>query len=267
MIETVSASGENWVMQDRYWNTYTYNGHTLGKFYAVQGSPDAEGYFGDIVFKVQKTAPWNPYTWRVSSFKKEDGDSWQSCWWIFCTYYWGEVQVKTYEDYYSGSADPQWFISYAVAYRYLSGSNVPYDALDSMLKAAFDAVLSLAGSPIGGSWIFDVIGPNSDVISGLGTNKLTVNLRTGKILWNEYYDAKYGIIKDQLTLTGALNWANSHDTGYSDWINFDAKYTVEAGYIYYSPGMDTPVYVPVTTDNAIMLPIVNVRVELVPLLS
>jgi len=267
MLGTVSASGTNWIEQDSYATTYTYSGHTLGKFYAVQGSPDADRYTGDIVFSVSKNAPWNPYTWRISAFDKKDGDSWKSCTlWIFCTYYWGEVHVKKYEDYYypySNSADPQWFISYAVAYRYLSGSSKPYDALDSMLKAAFDAVLSLAGSPIGASWIFDVVGPNSEVISGRGTNHLTVNLRTGKILWKEYYDAKYGIIKDELTLTGAKNWADSHNVGYEDWIDFDAKYTVEAGYTYISPGMDNPVYVPVKTDSA-LLPLVNVVVELKP---
>ncbi|MCD6523396.1 MAG: hypothetical protein J7K48_00105 [Thermococcus sp.] len=264
MLGTVSASGDSWVEQDRYQTTYTYDGHTLGKFYAVQGSPDAEGYLDDIVFEVSKTAPWNPYTWRVSAFKKEDGDSWKSCTlWIFCTYYQGEVHVKKYEDYYSGSADSQWFIAFEDAYRYLSGSNIHYDALDTMLKTAFDAVLSLAGSPVGASWAFDMLGPNSDVISGLGTNHLTVNLRSGEILWQEYYDADYGIIKDELTLTGARNWANSHSVGYEDWINFDAKYTVERGYTYIGPGMDTPVYVSVKEDTAV-LPIVNVVVQLKP---
>jgi hypothetical protein len=252
MMGPVSASGDNWIKQDQVSRTYTYDGHTLGKFYAVQGSPDAE-YLSYIVFDISKRVPWNPSTWRVSSFKKENGDSWRKCtFWIFCTYYWGETKVKKYEDYYDGGADPQWYISYDVAYRYTSGSSIPYSALDSMLKETFDAVLSLAGSPIGASWIFDEVKPSSNVIEGLGTNHLTVNLRTGTILWQEYYDSQYGLIKDKLSLTGGKHWADSHSAGYGDWIDFDAKYQVETGYYFSSPGMDQPTYVSVKTDTPVL---------------
>jgi len=37
-----AANGQAWVKQDEIIKTYTYDGHTLGTFYAVQGSPDVQ---------------------------------------------------------------------------------------------------------------------------------------------------------------------------------------------------------------------------------
>jgi len=257
-----------WVQQDFVTKRYTEGGHLLGKFYAVQGSPDAVAKYYPIVLYVDKSAPQAPWTLRVTSFKKEDGESWKSCTlWIFCTFYSGAVGVKKYEDYYDGtgylSADPEWEIIFEDAYRYVDGSKMPYDTLDQVLRQAFDAVLSLAGSPIGGSWIFDVVHQNSDVMNGLGTSHLTVSLKTGSILWQDFYDAKYGLIKDKLSFDGAGNWAKHHGIGYSDWIGFGSKYVVTAGYWTWNSFSDTPpVYVPVVKEDDLYMYTVDVRIVL-----
>ena len=176
------------------------------------------------------------------------------------------MEVKKYSYFYNErtlSADPQWFIAYSFASRYVSGSKESYSSLGPALKAALDTVLELAGIPLSSvvDFIFDEAGPNTNLIEGLGTYNLTVNLRTGSLLWNTYYDAKYGIIKDELTFSGARNWANAHSVGYLDYMYFDAMYTVEAGF-YYIASNGEPVPIKVTEDKPTMYS-VGVGIQLV----
>ncbi|WP_456365026.1 hypothetical protein [Thermococcus sp.] len=168
---------------------------------------------------------------RVSSFKKKDGESWKTCTLrIFCTYFYPEVQVREYEDYYVSGADPEMDISFVSGKSYLSGSSKSYDTLKSIYKVAFDAVLSLAGSPIGVSWLFDALESNDPRVSGEQTSHLTINLKTSSFLGQEYYEAKYGILYDSIVFGGLNNWALKHKPIYSNLVDLDTRYTVVAGY-------------------------------------
>ncbi len=144
-----ATNGQNWVKQDEVTKTYTYDGHTLGAFYAVQGSPDAEPdtvlynylyptYYHEysvhpvqptmyiIVKYVSKSRPQVPSTLTITSFYTKVGSDWSLN--VHGFYYWYSpyIEVKKYNYFYNEStltADPQWYIEYTLADRYINGSS------------------------------------------------------------------------------------------------------------------------------------------------
>lgn len=266
-----------WVQQDAVSRTYTYGDHLLGRFYAVQGSPEAlEPQVPDYlkpympkritIYLHDQDLPGtiSQQAKRVSSFKKEDGASWKTCTLkIFCTYFYPEVQVRKYEDYYVTGADPEIEISFDSGKSYLSGSSESYDALKPIYKTAFDAVLSLAGSPIGISWLFDALEDNSPLISGEQTSHLTINLKTSTFLGRTSYEAKYGILYDNIIFGELNNWVLKHEPTYSNLIDLDTTYTVVAGYWIPDNIWGGETFVPVKTDH-VTLSSVDAEVILVP---
>jgi len=216
---------------------YDDEGHLIGKVYVNQGSPDANpDYYGDsnIHLYVDKSAPQNLETLRASSFWREDGDDWTIYWWIFpIAWCYPEVHPKKYEDYYDGCADSEWEIYFSDPARYVDGDDIPYNQLEDIIKGIISLLVSSYGLPDPTGLIFALIDEEDDpIFSGVMTDHITVSLKTGQFFWEEIYDAKHGAERTELNFGGANSWAISHNVGYSDWIDFDAKYTVEWGYWY-----------------------------------
>lgn len=252
----------DWEMAVKY-----YNDHLIGKVYVNQGSPDADpDYYGDLSIHlfVDKSAPQNPETLRVSAFWRIDGDPWYDyCGIIPIAINTPEVHVKKYEDYYYSSADEEWEIYFSDPARYVDGSGIPYDQLESVVKAIISLLASTFGLPDPSSLVFDLIDDDDDpIFSGVMTDHITVSLKTGSFLWQDFYDAKHGSIRTELNFAGAGSWAAHHSVGYSDWIDFDAKYTVEWGYWYQSLlDHSLPVWISLGEEQ-IYLCLVNVEITL-----
>ncbi len=186
-----------------------------------------------IIITVSKSRqrPMSAAPTTITSFKVNEGNSWsETLSWDLTETYWPVITVKKYSYFYNEStntADPYVYVSFQSPARYLTGSSINYDDLRNNLKEAFDAVLELAHIPLTSvvNFIFDKLGSNSPLINGVDTDNLTVSLRTGSS-----FGANYGIIIDNLKVDGLANWVSHHPVGYMDQIDFDARYTVEAGY-------------------------------------
>ncbi|WP_456326033.1 hypothetical protein [Palaeococcus sp. (in: euryarchaeotes)] len=244
-----------WNVQQVYPSDYYDGDHWLGKFVAISGTKDpiihwwGNTYAIYVTKSVRDPTPISGLT-RVSSFAVKEGDQWRTCsWWIFCTTYWPDIRVKAYEEYY--------YYGYPFGVEYSDatvitdkGSDKYYVDLEYAFRALLDAAASMAGSPIGVSWIFDVFKTSEDSgpVQGMMTDHMKINLKTGE-QWFPYPDefyADHGLIQAHINVHLG-NVFGKRNPGDTDVVDLDSIYTVEAGEYYIGPFMDYPAYGSVTT--------------------
>ncbi|WP_010478153.1 hypothetical protein [Thermococcus zilligii] len=259
-----------WTVQDQRISNYYDGNQWLGRFVAISGSKSVvrDGYIY-VTHRVNDPNPISGVS-RVSSFAVKEGGSWRTCsWWIFCTTYWPDIRVKTYEEYdfnakYSYGYRERPTVEYSdVTVITDKGSDISYMNLDPAFRALLDAVASLAGSPIGVSWIFDVFQTKTDSgpVQGLLTSDIKVDLKTGE-QWFPYPDnfyADHGLIQSHITLQFGPVYGK-RKPGDIDFIDLDSVYTVEAGEYFIGPFMEYPSYLPVKTSKE-PLYFINIRLE------
>ncbi len=244
---------------------YEGNNH-VGTVYVNLGSPDVSN--GIIVLYVDKSAPVNPDTQRVSAYRIVEGSSWTEYWLIFpVAIYDPENHIKTYRDYYVSSKDPEWSIAFLDPARYDDNGNKNFNMLEEAVKIILNILwneFNIPGpSPI--DLLYGLIErDSSSIFSGVQTPNLRVSLRTETrflpVYHVEYSD--YGTVRNVLKFFGAGNWANNHNSGYFDWINFDVVYKVEWGaWVYYLDEDRPPSWLSFQSE-VIRLRYVNVKIVL-----
>jgi len=264
---TMSPSVYSSVLKmDSKMKSYYEGDKYVGTVYVNLGSPDVVN--GIIVLYVDKSAPVNPDTQRVSAYRVIEGEPWTEYWLIFpVAVYTPENHVKVYRDFYVSSKDPEWSIAFLDPARYDDNGNKNFNSLEAAVKVIINILWNEFGipGPSPTDLLYGLIeGDSSSIFSGVQTQNLRVSLRTGRMVFPVYHTiySDYGSVRSMLKFFGAANWADGRNIGYSDWINFDAVYVVVWGaWVNYLYSDLPPTWISFQTEE-VRLRLVNVKIVL-----
>ena len=267
LLATVSPTVYSAVIEmDSKKKSYYEGSNYIGTVYVNLGSPDVRN--GIIVLYVDKSAPSNPDTQRVSAYRIVEGDPWTEYWFIFpVAIYTPENHIKMYRDFYVSSKDPEWSIAFLDPARYDDDGNRNFNTLEEAVKIIINILWD----------VFDIPGPkpmdllyglvesdSNSIFNGIQTSDLRVSLRTGTMFLPVYHVtySDYGSVRSMLKFYGAANWAENRDVGYFDWVNFDVVYTIEWGaWVHYINSDLPPTWMSFQTE-VLRLWFVNVKIVL-----